>query len=393
MQQIRSNFVTIPGLVLLFALALISAYLGIGLLFAVLAALFLLFLISRLWADGSLKKTVLTAENTELLGFPGDIFYIHTRIFNKKFLPVIWLSVDYLIEEGACISAEIENDAVFSWVMPYQKLSWREPVKAVHRGVYSISEAGISSGDGFGLSELSDTTALKNSIEAVVFPSLIPVDVSVILRKLTELEASSRGYYTDPTLIKNILPYSAGDSFKDLNWRILARQGELVVNKKEKLDALRMCLVLDIESCSYEEITESPSGAVTIYRIYKNEFEHMLSVAASVAEAAAASGAVCSLVIPGYGKREAEVVIPDDIKSQTEQLLRSLAAVDYSGGICKMPFDRLDDDYHSLGQLFCLTNSVEVSQKRFEAFDLPLWYISRSGKGLDHVIAEAEILK
>ena len=42
MQQIRSNFITVPGLIILFVLAFIAAYLGIGLLFAVLAAVFLL---------------------------------------------------------------------------------------------------------------------------------------------------------------------------------------------------------------------------------------------------------------------------------------------------------------------------------------------------------------
>ena len=391
MQQTRSNFITVPGLIILFLLAFIAAYIGIGLLFAVLTAIFLLCLISRLWADNSLKKLELKIGRGELCGFPGDELFLPVEIKNDKFLPVIWLSTDLQIDEDACISADSE-DAVFSWVMPYQKLSWDEPVKALRRGVYKMSSLNIVSGDGFGLSELSAPRKLKYDIEAVVYPSLIPVDISVILKKLTELEASPRGYYTDPTLIKTVLPYSSGDSYKDLNWRILARGGELVVNKKEKLDTLRLCIIVDLESYSYEQISEGPSGSQTIYRVREESLEHALSLAASLVDAAASAGAVCSVVIPSCGKRPAEVAVPEERSSQTALLLKALAAVDYHGGACGIPFGQIEDIYHRLGQFFCITYSVHDSRERFDPFDFPVWYISPQEERSDHVIPEQEIL-
>ena len=265
-------------------------------------------------------------------------------------------------------------------------------MRALRRGICTFSSLNIVSGDGFGLSELSAPRDLKYDIDAVVYPSLLPVDISVILKKLTELEASPRGYYTDPTLIKTVLPYSSGDSYKDLNWRLLARGGGLVVNKKEKLDTLRLCVIVDLESYSYEQISEGPSGSQTICHVHEDSLEHALSLAASIADAAALSGAICSVVIPSYGKRTANVAIPEERSSQTALLLKALAAVDYQGGASEIPFGQIEDEYHRLGQLFCITSSVHDSRERFDSFDFPVWYISPKEENSDHVISEQEIL-
>ena len=390
MQQIRSNFITIPGLVILFALAFIAAYLGMGFLFAVLVAVFLLCLVSRLWADNSLKKLDFEIDAAELCGFPGDELYFPVKISNNKFLPVIWLSAHLQIDDGACITSG--DDAFFSWVMPYQKLSWTERVRAERRGVCTVSKLDLLSGDGFGLSELTVPRDLKYKIEAVIYPAIFSVDVSVLLRKLTELEASGKGYYTDPTLLKTVTPYTYGDSYKDLNWRILARGGELVVNKKEKLDALRMSIIIDIESYSHEEISDSPSSTSPSYYVDQESFEHALSLAASISDAAVCAGAVCSVIIPAYDKRPSEMVVPEERTAQSELLLRALAAVDYHGGPAKIPYARIEDEFHRLGQLFCITASADESRSRFDKLDALIWYISSANEYSDHVIPEQEIL-
>ena len=393
MQQARSNFVTIPGLVILLVLALAAAYAGIGLLFAALAALFLLCLICRLWAEGALKKIGFGAGGRALCGFPGDELSLPLSVFNDKFLPVVWLSADLKIGEGECIALKDGNEAVFSWIMPHQKLAWDEPVKAVKRGVRRLSSVDMVSGDGFGLAWTANSMELKDDIEVFVFPAILPVDITVLVRKLSEMEAYSKGWYTDPTLIKNTVPYGPGESIRDISWRLLAKQGELVVNKKEKLDARRMCLVLDLESFSYETTTETASGTTVVLSVREEAMEHMLSVAASVIDKASSSGIRCSLVIPGYGERRAEVIAPEEAEFQAETLLRALATVEYGGGDCSVPYVRMLDDCHKLGQLFCLTLDPEGSMKRLAGLEAPVWYITPGRACGDRVIPEEDILR
>ena len=393
MQQSRSNFVTVPGLVILLVLALAAAYAGIGLLFAALAALFLLCLTCRLWAEGSLRKIAFGAGGRALCGFPGDELSLPISVSNDKFLPVVWLSADLKIGEDDCIALRDGSEAVFSWIMPHQKLAWDEPVKAVKRGVRTLSSVDMVSGDGFGLAWTANSMQLKDAVEVFVFPAILPVDITVLVRKLSEMEAYSKGWYADPTLIKNTVPYGPGESIRDISWRLLAKQGELVVNKKEKLDARRMCLILDLESFSCETVTETPSGPSVVYMVREEALEHMLSVAASVIDKASSSGIRCSVVIPGYGDHRAEVMIPEEAGSQAEMLLRALAAVDYGGGECSVPFGQMLDEWHKLGQFFCFTGIAEESMKRLGGLEAPVWYVTPESKSADHVIPEEDMLR
>ena len=392
MQQSRSNFVTIPGLVILFVLALAAAYAGIGLLFAAITALFLLCLMSRLWAEGSLKKLDFGMDGKDICGFPGDELSLPVRISNDKLLPVVWLSADLGIGEDECVAPKDGSEAVFSWIMPRQKLSWDEPLKALRRGVLRIPSADLVSGDGFGLAWTASTVKLSEDMEIYVFPSILPVDITVLTRRLSEMEAYSKGRYTDPTLVQNTIPYSPGESVRDISWRLLAKQGELLVNKKEKLDTRRMCLVPDFESFSYETTTETGSGAAAVFHVHKEAFEHMLSLAASVIDKTSSSGIRCSLVLPGCGKRGAEIIVPEEAELQAESLLRALAEVEYEGGECVLPCARMMDEYHKLGQFFCLTASPKESMERLAGLESPVWYIS-SGEAADHVIPEEDILR
>ncbi len=393
MQQSRSNFVTIPGLVILFVLALAAAYAGIGLLFAALTALFLLCLLSRLWAEGSLKKLGFGMDAKDICGFPGDELCLPVRISNDKFLPVIWLSADLGIGEEDCVAPKDGSEAVFSWIMPRQKLSWDEPLKALRRGVKRISSVDLVSGDGFGLAWTASTADLSKDMQIFVFPAILPADITVLTRKLSEMEAWSKGRYTDPTLVNSTVPYGPGESVRDISWRLLAKQGELLVNKKEKLDTRRMCLVLDFESFSYETATETGSGTASVFHVRGEAFEHMLSLAASVIDKASSSGIRCSAVLPGYGKHGAEMIIPEEAELQAETLLRALASVKYGGGKCVLPHAQMMEEYHKLGQFFCLTASPAESMERLAGLEVPVWYISTSEAGGDHVIPEEDILR
>ena len=196
MTQARSSFVTPLGLAALAAMALLSAYLGIGMLFALLSGLFLVCLISWIWTKRSLEKIRLTTDISEVCGYPGDDLNVDINLKNDKLLPLVWLKAAFPVGDDACVKLQEREAAVFSLVMAHQELSWTDPYKALRRGVFSVPAAEISSGDGFGLSEASDEQVLDEPLRFVVFPQLLDIDISFFLSRLTELEPSKNGLYT-----------------------------------------------------------------------------------------------------------------------------------------------------------------------------------------------------
>ncbi|MBQ9825719.1 MAG: DUF58 domain-containing protein [Firmicutes bacterium] len=403
MQQVKSNFVNPAGLAVLAALALLSAYFGIDLLFAVLAGAFLLCLISWLWTRSSLKKLDVRTGTRVVCGFPGDTLDVDVTLSNDKFIPVVWLRAELPAGEAACVSMAEEDAAVFSWVMPHQSLEWTETLSAVKRGVKAFGCVEASSGDGFGLSENSVSIPLDTELRAVVFPSLIEVDVSGILSRLSEMELSKKGMYTDASLIQNVRDYSGSESFRDVNWRLLAKGGDLMVNIREKMDVRRTCLFVDLQSCSRAETVETPSGPETVHRLMEEELERMLSLAASLISQLSVRGVICSLAIPGYDvhdeatgtvRREARTVRPAEGEDQAETLLTALAEIDYQGGSTELPLEQISGEYHALGQMFCLARK---KSRRLDALDaaqpLPVWYVLPEDDGSGRIIEETELLR
>ena len=369
MQKAQSNFVRPAGIAALGVFALIAAYLGIDLLFAVLTAVFLVCLIAWLWTRVSLDKLEISLDEAEIRCFPGSGAQAAVCVRNGKVLPVVWLGVSLDTEEGSCV--ERGEEAVFSWIMPWQKLRWHEDLKALRRGVCSVNSAQCSSGDGFGLSEISKTVVFPHPLSVVVFPEIFSVSVSLLISRLTEFELSKKGVYTDPTLLASVREYREGDSARDISWRLLAKQGDVYINVREKMDSRRMCLILDLKSFGENA----------------GDREHAISLAASIAAELSEKGVFCSLVTASG------IVIPDDIHSQPERLLTALAELD-AENMEDIPCGRMLSEAHRLGQFFCIAKSSEASTINEQGLSgAPLWYIVSEGPQARRTILEKELLK
>lgn len=400
MTQARSNFVTPAGLIVLAAMALLSAYLGIGALFALLFGLFLVCLVSFLWTRHSLSKLDITLPDCEVCGFPGDTVSAAIKVKNSKMLPVVWLKAAFPLGKDACVSPA-EEPAVFSWVMPHQEIVWNDAYTALRRGVSAVPAAELFSGDGFGLSDASKAAVLIQPLRFVVYPALIDIDVSFMLRKLTELESSSSGLYTDPTLLKSVRELTPSDSMRDINWRLLAREGKLLANVKEKLEAKRICFVLDLRSYSYEEQVDSPGGSRTVFHADKH-LERTLSVVASAVCALSEKGVICSLAVPGYTVKAWEdkpeeirssSVVRCDEASDPSPVLTALAEIEYDGGPAGLPLEEMSAESHLLGQVFCFSLSAGNAAYSIEkAVGSSVWTVAANGAASERCIMETELL-
>ena len=359
-ERLQSSGLTSPiGLGILLALFLLSAYFRVTAAESVLAVLLLLCLVSYLWARFSLRRVEVALEGGDCRAFPGELMQVRAGLYNRKFLPLIWLDARFPCGENPCVSPEEEGEESvgerFAWIMPHQRLSWTQTARAMRRGVCRVDGMGLSSGDGFGLTTRYETAPLPAPFRFVVYPEIIPVDPSIILRNMSRLETSEQGFYPDNTLIRTIRPYQEGDSFRDINWRLLARQVELQVNMREKLSMRRVCFVPDLESWSYLEQVTTEEGTGPQVRLHSRELERAISLIASLILRLQEQKVLCSLVVPGFGDTAARIVIPTDRSTQGIELLTALAELDYPGGPARLPFEEMDAGRHLLGQPFVLS--------------------------------------
>lgn len=367
MKQQGSNLVTPTGLIILAALTLVAAYFRAAALEALLIALLILCAAAYLWARAALGYIEVELEQSELRAFPGELVEAGAHLKNAKLLPVIWLEARFPTAGTACVAPpadelepgeEPEIKESFLWVMPQQSIFWRQRFQAVRRGVCEIRGMELSSGDGFGLASREKSAALERGFRLIVYPEIRHVDPSPLLARLSELERSRSGFYTDSTLINNIRDYHDGDSFRDINWRLLARQGKLQVNVHERMAMRRLCLMPDLGSFGYTLVRGAGDERQTLHCVHEPELERMLSLMASVIAAVNERDVYCTLALPAADGAPARLVIPEERETQVPQLLTALAEIAYHGGDCVFPAAEIAENSHMLGQLFLFSLSL-----------------------------------
>lgn len=370
MKNPGSNFVTPAGLILLAVLTLVSAYLRIRGLEALLIALLLLCLAAFFWAKFALERIEVEIEDEDCRGFPGELMEAEARLCNRKFLPVIWLEARFPSSGAACVAPpedeveELEEGETpeikerFLWVMPQQSIRWKQRVLAVRRGVCRLDCMELVSGDGFGLADKRKKAPLPTGFRFIVYPEIRPVDVSPILSSMSEMEKYRRGIYTDNTLINNIRDYRDGDSFRDINWRLLARQGKVQVNVHEKLAMRRICLVPDLESFMYLKEEDTNGERRMTPAVHEEDMERMFSLIASIIVGVHERGVLCSLMIPAIGDIPARLIAPEHQETQVMELLTALAETEYCGEKTALSADEILGAPYRLGQLFLFSRTL-----------------------------------
>lgn len=364
-----SNFVSITGLAILTVLILVCAYLGFALLEAFLVVLLLLCLAAYFWARFSLGHISVEFDESDCRAFPGETIEAGARLVNAKFLPLLWLDLELPTAGKTCVAPVVDGEDEedkpasimerFSWIMPQQMLSWRQSALAVHRGVCPVDSVTLLSGDGFGLTVQRRRVPVPGGFRFVVYPKLVAVDITLVLHNMRELEPVKNGFYTDKTLLSGIRDYRDGDSFRDINWRLLARSDSLQVNVHERLSMRRVCFVPDVQSFAYQSEILENGEKKTATLVHAGEMERMFSLLASMIAALNDREVLCTLVLPAIGEKEARLLIPQVRSDQIAEHLTALAEVDYAGEETRLPVDDMLAERHKLGQVYILSKNLE----------------------------------
>ena len=356
-----SNFVSGYGLIALTVVFLITAYFRIEGLPLFLLVIIVIAGTCYVWGRYSLDKLKIEVEGTSSRVFPDENVRFNLSIENEKLLPLLYLDLDYFEEIPDFLDSEDELKTKLTWLMGYQKITSEVELKAKKRGIAILDTIYASSGDGFGLSTDIREFELKDKYLIVVYPRVFNIDASELVRDTIDMHAGDRGYMDDYTLFRGSRDYMPGDSIRFINWRLLARQGELNVNLYEPLVPQSITFLMDLKSFTvWREEINNAGAYYVLEAIHDDSMEDMISLTASAIMALTEKKVRCTLIIPNYGDNEQQIIRSESIDSQVTELLTALAAISYKGEECKFNKSEILRNSNSFGQIYAVGERADA---------------------------------
>ena len=366
-RESNSAFASLTGIICLAALCIICAYFHLMNLTVFLMAVLLIGLFSFIWGKLSLRGVNVDAQAFSCNVFPGEEIQASIEVSNTKIIPVIWINVRYFDTLPRFLADDSEIEHRVSWLMPRQKAAWTTSIKTKCRGIAFMDSIHVDSGDGFGLCTESFDFPVSKPLMIVVYPKVFAVDAGVLIQSNTSMLPSDRGCIDDNTLFKGIHDYQSGDSIKHINWRVLARQGELTVNEYQSVIPRHVTFVLDMMSFTkWREETTNSGTMMVLARFDADSLEDMISLAASCILALTERKIQCTLVLPAFGDHAMKVIDGNGLADQIPLLLTELAGLEYNGEECN--FRGLGRRAYSFGQTWLLSETEELSNSLKKEF-------------------------
>lgn len=253
----------------------VAVYFGENTIAVILFCIVLFGVLGRIWADLSVKKLSvhIKAEKTHM--FPDERTKLIWQMRNEKFFPVLWVDILQPLHRPLCMVPVDEDGSVSvrkmtqdeksmfrlqndeaawlfkqrcSMVGAMQTAGFETLWRAQRRGIYSLDNTRIYTGDGFGMVRYRLEPDSGSQRSFVVYPRIVPVDGERFLKYLWEGESSGRGITEDLSLIKSTRTYQNIDSMKRINWRLLAKSQEMLVNQYEIVSPQSLHFIFDGES-------------------------------------------------------------------------------------------------------------------------------------------------
>lgn len=220
------------------------------LLILVLTLLFITYEI-KMYTKYCFKNLEFKIELSKPEVFEGESLTLKEIISNKKFLPAIWLELQFLVSKNlkfdnvktASLDNEFYKKDMFS-ILPYQKVVHKLNVKALKRGYYSLSNFTLTISDIFLIYKYLLHTDYEKFL--YVYPKLL-LDTNFDLKFhniIGELE-TKKYLLEDPFMVKGIRDYTPYDPMKTVNWSASVRTGALKVNEFNSSSSIDIIILLD----------------------------------------------------------------------------------------------------------------------------------------------------
>lgn len=275
----------------------------------------------KLYTKSCFKNLDFNIELSKSEVFEDGDLTIKEIISNKRFLPAIWLEIQFLVSRNlkfdnvklTGLDNEFFKKDIFS-VLPYQRIVKKFNVKASKRGYYSLNNFTLTVSDIFIIYKYLLRTNDEKFL--CVYPKLL-LGTNFDLRFnniLGELE-TKKYLLEDPFMLKGIRDYTPYDSMKTVNWSASIRTGALKVNEFNSSSSMEVILLLD----------------TTKYTSWdsKDKIEESIRIAASMATKCVSKNIPVSLYSNGINELSLENISISNTngKAGLELVYRNLACI------------------------------------------------------------------
>lgn len=217
--------------------------------------------------------------------FEGEDIFIYEEISNDKYIPVPYTKVDTSLPKGLNFHIveydkktgkpiDIFRDRIASVFVlkSKEKIRRRWRVNCKTRGVYSIGDAMIVSGDIFGMNTTSKALRCEpnKSNTVVVLPRTVNLEEHFTSSFYHSGDViKNHSLLSDPLYIAGTREYTPLDPMNKINWKQTAVHGKLMVNNEEFTQRHRFNIMLnmnsrDIEQSAYPSSPESIEQCITV---------------------------------------------------------------------------------------------------------------------------------
>ena len=143
------------------------------------------------------------------------------------------------------VSGEMYYCSYFT-LMPYQQVRRRHKVKFLHRGVYDLGNAALTTGDILGMYRFYRNQNLSAPVlvyPQTLEPEALPLPMSLMLGDMIRRQQ----LLDDPFLVWGIRAYQPGDPVRDIHWPATARTGETQVRVHDRTTRAKLLVVLNVQ--------------------------------------------------------------------------------------------------------------------------------------------------
>jgi uncharacterized protein (DUF58 family) len=324
-------------LVLVLACLVGALVTGRDLFYNLLYLWLVLVVVAALWTWASLAQLRLRRNPRTLRAQVGQLFEERLAIHNDSRLPKLWLDVrdqsDLPGHEASLVVAALEAG---------QERGWVARTLCLRRGRYRLGPIRLTSGDPFGLFQVSRSVAQTANV--VIYPATVDLpSFALPLGLLPGGDALRRRTHYVTANAATVREYAPGDAFNRIHWRSTARRDRLMAKEFELDPQADVWLFLDGDRAMQvaqpvplpefklsDRWWEALDKLQTAAALPPSTEEYGVSVAASLAQYFIRRDQAVGLVAFGQTR---EVIQPDRGERQLLRLLETLAVFQAEGRV------------------------------------------------------------
>ena len=254
---------------------------------------------------------------------------------NQSWFPKLWLEV-----RDHSTLPHHRASRVLNAVGPGRWRDWTVRTTCRERGVFYLGPVSISTGDPFGLFQITRQLDSRSSI--TVYPATVDLRAfSPPIGRLTGGDAVRRRTHHVTTNIAGVRDYAPGDSFSRIHWRSTARKDRLIVKEFELDPTADIWIFVDMQrDVQMSRQTTDQELDIELPAIFQTRRkkrllkptteEYAVTAAASLAQHFIRQNRAVGLV--AYGQRR-QVLPADRGERQQTKILETLAVLQAKGTI------------------------------------------------------------